>query len=134
MNSSFQLSMGVAMTILMIHFVGDFVLQTQEQAMRKSSSFQYLLLHVFNYSLFTAVGWFMFLPTVPVSNGIHQNIQFFWVFAITFVTHLTTDFFTSRWTKSLWERREVHDFFVAIGFDQFLHMAQLLYLYQFISI
>jgi hypothetical protein len=52
-----------------------------------------------------------------------------WVFTITFVSHFATDYFTSRWTKSLWEKKEVHDFFVAVGFDQFMHAAQLFYTY-----
>lgn len=133
LNSSFQMSVGTVMVILLIHFVGDFVLQTQDQAANKSTSNRYLALHVFNYSLFTAIGWFMFLPShlsfpwvITCAPG-HINV--FWVFMITFVSHFTTDYFTSRWTKNLWEKKEVHDFFVAVGFDQFMHAFQLFYMY-----
>lgn len=136
LSSGFEITVGTVMTILLIHFVGDFVLQTQEQASNKSTSNRYLALHVFNYSLFTALGWFIFLPShisfpwvVSCAPG-HINV--IWVFIITFIAHFITDYFTSRWTKSLWEKKEVHDFFVAIGFDQFMHAAQLLYMYVFL--
>ena len=132
LNSGFQMSIGTVMTILLIHFVGDFVLQTHEQASNKSSSNRYLALHVFNYSLFTAIGWFMFLPShiaFPWQECAPGHLNVLWVFTITFVSHFATDYFTSRWTKSLWEKKEVHDFFVAVGFDQFMHATQLFYMY-----
>jgi hypothetical protein len=124
LNSGFQISVGTVMTILLIHFIGDFVLQTQDQAANKSTSNRYLALHVFNYSLFTTVAWFMFLPA---------KIMFPFVFIITFVAHFLTDYFTSRWSKGLWEKKEVHDFFVAVGFDQFMHAVQLFYMYVFLT-
>lgn len=136
LNSGFEISLGTIMGILLIHFLGDFIVQTQDQASNKSTNNRYLATHVFNYSLCTALGWFIFLPSHismpwnPECAPGHVNV--FWVFVITFVSHFITDYFTSRWTKSLWEKKETHDFFVAIGFDQFLHMFQLLYMYAYL--
>lgn len=134
-NTSFDVR--AVLAILLIHFISDFIIQTQDQASNKSSSNSYLARHVFNYSLFTAIGWLVIFPShisMPWDSE-HETgtINVFWVFTITFVAHFITDYFTSRWTRSLWEKKEVHDFFVAIGFDQFLHFLQLFYMFAYLS-
>lgn len=133
-NSEFEISIRTIMIILIVHFIADFILQTKDQASNKSSNNRYLAMHVFNYSMFTTLAWFMFFPShlsfpweIQCAPG-HINV--FWIFPITFSAHFLTDYFTSRWTKKLWEDKEVHDFFVAVGFDQFLHAVQLFYMYE----
>lgn len=119
MDSSinFYLVLGV----LFIHWVGDFVLQTDKQAKGKSSNWNDLLLHTFNYSMIWLIpclsySWKMFL-FVP----------------ITFVCHTIQDYYTSRVNKTLWESGNVHGFFVSVGLDQFLHLAQLLITIQLLK-
>lgn len=41
--------------------------------------------------------------------------------------HWATDWCTSRITKRLWAAGDVHNFFVVIGFDQFVHAMCLLW-------
>jgi len=56
-----------------------------------------------------------------------------WFPVITFIAHTITDFFTSRINSSLWKMGKVHYFFVSVGFDQFLHFAQLFLTYWFLT-
>ena len=102
------MTLELLLTLIFLHWISDFVLQTDWMAQNKSSSGIALIVHIFVYSLaFAALfGWFYALV-----NGI---------------LHLIIDFFTSRRTKRLWKEKKVHDFFVTIGLDQALHMACLI--------
>lgn len=126
----------IILSILFVHFVSDFILQTQDQATNKSTSNKYLVTHVFNYSLLTSIFWIIFFKCVlafPLVAKIPAGkINAVDVFIITFILHFLTDYFTSRLTKKLWEQERTHDFFVAIGFDQLLHFTQLFLMYYFL--
>ncbi len=101
--------------ILLIHWLADFVLQTDWQAKNKSSNNYALLTHTGVYSLI----WLVILGPM---------------FAlITLVAHTITDYFTSRLNKYLWEKGDVHNFFVSVGFDQILHYVQLFLTYQLLK-
>ena len=104
---------------LLLHWYADFVVQTDKQAKDKSSNNWQLLAHTSSYSLiitictyilywansFGAQYWY-----IPLIFGIIQ-----------FVTHTIIDYITSRINKKLWEDCYVHEFFVMVGFDQFIH-------------
>lgn len=97
--------MTVPLLLLTLHFVADFVLQSDWMAKGKSSQMLPLLTHTLLYSL-------VFLPFYG------------WAFAgITFLLHTVQDYFTSRLTTKLWLAGERHWFFTAIGVDQLLHYA-----------
>ena len=94
--------------LLVIHFVTDFVLQSNYVAQNKSKSNWVLLQHVLIYSTpFTL----LISPLYGLINGI---------------LHFGIDYFTSRLSGKLWARGEVHNFFVVIGFDQLLHALSLI--------
>lgn len=120
--------MALVTGLLVVHFIADFLLQSNWMALGKSKSWLPLLSHVGVYSI-------CFVP-------------FGLLFALlTFIFHLTTDYWTSRLTSRLWfltfVRREPcnteqwchldmddskrHWFFVAIGFDQLIHGVSLLW-------
>jgi hypothetical protein len=108
--------------ILLIHWFADFVLQTDEQAKGKSKEWKPLLQHVANYSsVWMLIGSIVF-PFNQVINLIYFTL-------ITFITHTITDYFTSRLNSKLWGENKVHNFFVSIGFDQWLHYLQLFLTY-----
>lgn len=115
----------IPLSLLLAHFVGDFVLQTDYMAVNKSKSMRALLWHTWVYSL-------CFTPW-----GIE-----FWL--ITWLTHFFTDAITSRITSKLWFVRIIepingpgqkfygafdcgnrHYFFVVIGLDQLIHYVTL---------
>lgn len=118
----------IVLLILFIHWVADFVLQTDYQARNKSSKIMALLGHTLSYSLFfTVFIWFVLLFVE------HSPMKLLYFPVITFVLHTITDYFTSRINKKLWEEKKVHKFFVSIGFDQFLHFTQLLITYKLLT-
>lgn len=106
--------------MLLLHWLADFVFQTKYQQQNKSKSFKALLAHTATYTL---------ILYVPLQ--ILQEIGFFgaqyWyaslLFAlIQFVSHTVIDAVTSRINAILWNNKQTHDFFVSVGFDQFLHL------------
>lgn len=115
-----------------VHFLGDFVLQNNWMALNKSKSLKALGAHVGVYTL-------CFFP-----RGVYFMLALFFL-------HFVTDFFTSRLTSRLWFlkvndmvnvvgpgkeewilvqflEKKRHWFFVAIGFDQLLHLVQIAFL------
>ncbi len=110
-------------SILIIHWIADFVLQTDKQAKGKSKNWSDLLEHTLTYSiLWLAIGMFYSVFTTMTYNWL-------WFGIITFVAHTITDYFTSRLNSTLWAKGDVHKFFVSIGFDQILHYVQLFFTY-----
>lgn len=52
---------------------------------------------------------------------------------VTLLFHTTTDFFTSRLNSKLWAKGDVHNFFVSVLFDQFLHFVQLFLTFYYLN-
>lgn len=99
--------------IVWMHFIADFVLQSDKVARGKSSSNKILVKHVCLYSI--------------------PFFWFGWQFAvINAVAHFATDWITSRITKRLWANSEVHWFFVVIGLDQAIHFTTLIGTYAWL--
>lgn len=93
--------------VLFTHFVADFMLQTDQMARGKSKSNKWLSLHILAYSApFLIFGW-----QYALANG---------------ASHFAIDYCTSRLSSRMWQQQRTHDFFVVIGFDQFLHAAILI--------
>lgn len=103
------------LALIWMHFIGDFVFQTDQMAINKSKNNLWLLAHVLAYSSCFALFGLKFL-------------------AITFVCHFVTDWFTSRGTSYLWKRERRHWFFVLIGFDQAIHLTTLLLTFQILRL
>lgn len=126
------MSVEIILAILFIHWFADFVLQTDWQAKNKSSNGIALLSHTLAY---TAVWWIMatfycVLNYVDINDG-KTAFKFMVLFpAVTFICHTVTDYFTSRLNTKLWNSKEVHWFFVGVGFDQWLHYLQLFLTYK----
>ena len=119
----------VVLVILFSHWVADFVMQTDEQAKNKSSSNMWLLKHVISYFLWMLIvagnlfrGFELTLP----------NNQFIEWLLMNTILHFVVDYITSRVSKKLYEKGDVHNFFVVIGFDQFLHVSCLLVTFQYL--
>lgn len=115
--------------ILFFHWLFDFVLQSNEQAKNKSSSNKWLMSHALDYSCqwITVLSWTFIIMSWITGLGMSYPLilKVIAFGLITFGFHSITDYFTSRWTKKLWEKKDVHNFFVVIGFDQLLHYIQL---------
>ncbi len=113
------------LAILFIHWIADFVLQTDTMAKNKSTSNYYLTIHVLTYTTALGLGA-LFLPFKDF------DLLLLWM-GFNGVLHWITDYFTSRLNTYLWKKQDVHNFFVSVGFDQFIHYTCLLLSYQLIN-
>lgn len=111
-----MISFSTLVFILLIHFLADFGLQTHEQATNKSTSLVWLSYHVGVYSLMWLLASFAYFGDIQLA------LEFS---LITFFFHWITDFATSRIGKPFWEKQDLHNGFVVVGFDQVLHYLQL---------
>lgn len=123
----------ILLTILILHWVADFVFQTHDDAVNKSTSMPHLLSHTISYS----VSWIfpmaaVYFITTP-ANIIDSLSMGYGFFLVTFIFHTFTDYYTSRLNSRLWKEERTHDFFVSVGFDQLLHYFQLLFTYELIK-
>jgi hypothetical protein len=104
------ISLHIIILLVWIHFVADFVLQSNTVAINKSKSNMILLQHVLIYGV-------LFIP-----------ISFYFA-VINAMLHFVVDYITSRVTSVLWAHDERHWFFITIGLDQALHLTCLLSTY-----
>lgn len=105
------MSFQIPLILVAMHFLADFVLQTDWMAINKSKRWDALAIHAGIYAV-----TFVFF-----------GVEFMW---ITFVTHFVTDAITSRITSLLWRKNERHWFFVVIGADQLIHYVTLALTYN----
>lgn len=110
--------------ILLIHFLADFGLQTHDQATLKGTNNKWLTYHVGVYSLIWLIASYIYF------GDIWGAILFSY---ITFIFHWATDWCTSRIGKPFWEKKDFHNGFVVVGFDQILHYLQLYLTFKFID-
>ena len=97
--------------ILILHFIADFILQSDYVPQNKSKSNKVLLQHIVIYGL----PFLLISPLYAIVNAILHGI---------------VDYNTSRLSSKLWAKKEVHWFFVVIGADQLLHMLALIWTYK----
>jgi hypothetical protein len=88
--------------LFILHFIADFMCQSDWMALNKSKRLWPLTVHCLVYTIpFTAMGM-----DFAIKIGL---------------AHFLTDYYTSRATSALWIRGKRHWFFVMIGFDQLIH-------------
>ncbi len=104
--------------LLAVHWFGDFVLQTHWQATNKSKNWNALFRHVFTYTVV------LFFATPFIFP---QGVYWGWFLFVTIngSLHFVTDAVTSRITSKLYAKGDIHNFFVAVGFDQLIHQFTL---------
>lgn len=136
------MTLTIIFTIIIVHWIADFIFQAEEWATNKSKSFGSLVCHTIAYTL---VWWFgaslLFIVPSDISIfGIGVDVPKVFAFCcITFVAHTVTDYFTSKIVSYKFANKEygspIPNFgaFTIIGFDQVLHYVQLFLTYYFIS-
>ena len=104
--------------IMFLHWVADFVAQSDWMARNKSKKMLPLFFHCAIY------GSIMFLGMIITPMGFGIGMLALWV-VFNAVAHFLIDGITSRVNSWLWEKKDVHNFFVSIGFDQYVHFLLL---------
>ncbi len=122
-------------SILFIHWVADFIMQTDKQAKGKSKNWGDLLGHTTTYSIV----WMIPIDIMFGVNNPLQTTEWYVTHSlcfviITFLLHTITDYFTSRLNTKLLAKGDTHNFFVSVGFDQILHYVQLFLTYELLKI
>ena len=101
--------------LLFVHWVADFIMQSDWMAQNKSKRWDALLIHCFTYGL--TVASMTLNPMFGLINGL---------------IHIPVDYITSRINSKLWADKKVHWFFVSVGFDQFIHFVTLILTWEFL--
>ena len=129
------MSLKIILSIVLIHWFADFVMQRPRDAANKSKSFEHLFSHVWAYSCLMTV--FILLTNFISKTGSINLIDYLLFYIITFICHFATDYYSSRWMKKMYNQKNFgvfiprgFDFFVTLGFDQVLHYFQLFITYK----
>lgn len=115
-----MISIEIIVAVLILHYIGDFVLQNELIAINKSSDNLTLLAHVTIY-IIALTPLSIFLTPINAAAFLASN----------YMLHYITDYCTSRVTKFLFKTERYYTdipnlgAFSIIGFDQLLHMLSL---------
>lgn len=135
----------IAFILIVIHYIADFMAQTEEMATGKSKSFIILLKHTGKYTLVFYVCFALWCAYQNHIGGmkpedIGWDLRIFLFFPITFVFHTAIDYVTSRITSRKFEKKEYYTgipnmgAFSIIGLDQVIHYATLFLTYHYLTI
>jgi len=97
--------------IILLHWLSDFYLQSDDMAQNKSTSNKWLTIHIGVYMI---PFWCFFGWKYALLNG---------------ALHWITDWCSSRGSKYFWEKGDTHNFFVVVGADQAVHYLCLILTY-----
>ena len=116
--------------VFFMHYIADFIVQTEYQALNKSKSFKALSMHVLTY---TVTLFIMVLPIVYFFKGYaygldHNKIIATLLLSMIFavyngVFHFAVDFVTSKLVSYHFAKGDSRNAFKIIGWDQFLHIT-----------
>lgn len=110
--------------ILLSHFVADFIMQSDKQAIEKSKSNYWLTIHVSTYTCTIMLfAWTYLNDATTVILWASFNGAAHWI----------QDYITSRINSRLYKQNKRHWFFVGIGADQLIHYCCLLLSYEYLS-
>lgn len=125
-----MISLTIVLVICFLHWVADFVCQTDWMAQNKSKQNKPLLVHVGVYTL-------VFAPFAFIVFDFGIALAFL---LFNYIAHVVTDYLTSRRSSRLHKEGKLgsktipnFNFFATIGFDQFIHYVCLFGSYVVLS-
>jgi hypothetical protein len=110
------MNVGLLSWLFILHFIGDFILQSNWMALGKSKRFLPLMTHVLVYTCTFWIGTAVFglSPAFALINGL---------------IHFPVDFNTSRLNSKLYALEDKRMFFVFLGLDQLIHAITIIFSY-----
>lgn len=121
-----NISVPLIIVILIIHYIGDWIAQTREQAEKKSSSNWFLATHVLSYGVFLWTAMSLIYCCFPSLTGkIHPFCLVNFIY-VNMILHCITDYFTSRINARNWKKENKKMFWNGIGADQLIHQITLI--------
>jgi len=124
--------MSLITLLLFFHWIADFVVQSRSQAEGKSDSLQLLGVHCFTYTVTLTIGLVISMLIVGIVFSMPYQfscIQLGLFFSLILFFHFLIDFITSKITKYFYMEGRTKLFWMIIGFDQWLHVVQILIIY-----
>ena len=109
--------------LIWIHFMSDFILQSDSMAKNKSSKLLWLSFHCLIYSIPFFIFCFSFYTTF--------RSAFIFTFIIG-ISHFLIDLVTSKVNEKLYKNNKRYWLFVDIGFDQALHLTIIFLAFKYI--
>lgn len=106
-----MISYYAVVTLLIMHWLFDFVCQSDEMVINKSTSLKWLSIHVGVYSIGLFIFAFFFLSPLDALS---------WAIFNAFL-HFCVDDNTSKLGAYFWKKDMRRWFFVTVGFDQLFH-------------
>jgi len=122
-----MISLYTIFTFLIIHWIFDFFLQTDEMAKNKSKSNLALWEHINVY--ISGLCCMTVLNSIYFHNWLHVS---FWL-VVNSVAHFFTDYCTSQASSLLFKENDYHNAFVIIGADQMIHYITLFGTFYYFS-
>lgn len=135
----------IAFILIVIHYIADFMAQTEEMATGKSKSLKLLCYHTYVYTAIFAYVFILYL-LFHLGMGHHKLYEInltpkiLWFFPITFVFHTAIDYVSSRITARKFEKKEYYTgipnmgAFSIIGLDQLFHYGTLFLTYHLLTL
>jgi hypothetical protein len=129
----------IALILIIIHYIGDFLFQTEWMAINKSKSITILISHTFIYTITFYTVFILYIIIYDTFiNNIEITIKWFAFFPITFIFHTIIDYISSKITSKKFKNKEYYTgipnmgAFSIIGLDQVFHYITLFLTYQFV--
>lgn len=119
-----MIEINVVICLLIAHFLGDFIFQSDRIALGKSKSITILTEHAVAYTAILFFAVFFFYVVDFIGDVVNPSTILYWVL-INGAFHFITDYFTSKLNSELHKQESKHNFFVGIGFDQTIHYTTL---------
>lgn len=110
-------------TILIIHYLFDFVFQSEWMAKNKSKELNPLMLHICVYSM-GLVLMMMFNIHLFVNVPIYVLNLWFWT---NLTAHFLTDFISSTISAHFFSNNKTRYGFLTVGLDQLIHYLTIFY-------
>ena len=128
------------LSIIIIHWIADFIFQDEKWALGKSKNGLDLIKHTLTYSIIWCIIGYVIAITLDTSDErALYMIKTILFFCITLFFHTITDYFTSRIVSKKFKNNQLGSaipnfgVFTIIGFDQVLHYIQLFLTYYLLK-